>query len=102
MNDPISFFKKETINEGSWFFKWDLNKVPKDYTQVLILAELIKSQLNSKVEINIKPDKRKRAKGLPVVFVNKVFLTKTDTDAIDNIYDNDNIFLTELNNLKES
>ena len=68
------FFQKTQINENAYFYKWDLNKVPKGYNQILLLADLIRYEKNNGYHIKIKPDKRKRAQGLPVLFINKTLL----------------------------
>jgi hypothetical protein len=78
LKDPLesfhSYFQKTKINENTYFYKWDLNKVPRGYNQILLLADLIKYEKNNGYHIKIKPDKRKRAQGLPVLFINKFLL----------------------------
>ena len=63
------YFHRTNLESG-YYYKWDLNKVPKDYNQILILAQLIQAQLDLNHKVVVRADKRKRAKGLPVVFVN--------------------------------
>ncbi len=68
--DFNNFFEKTIVSETCISFRWNLNKVPKGCDQILLLAQLITAHSSEDKEIKLRPDKRKRAKGLIVVFVN--------------------------------
>lgn len=68
--DFNDFFEKTIISDTCYSFRWNLNKVPKGCDQILLLAQLITANSSENKEIKLRPDKRKRAKGLIVVFVN--------------------------------
>ena len=64
------YFEKTIISETSVSYRWDLNKVPTGCEQITLLAELINHYKNEGKLIKLRPDTRKRAKGLIVVFIN--------------------------------
>lgn len=64
------YFEKIKISNTTISFRWDLNKVPTGCDQILLLAQLINQFKNLNKEIKLRPDKRKRAKGLIVIFIN--------------------------------
>lgn len=68
--DYNEYFEKATVSEKTISYRWDLNKVPKGCDQILLLAQLIKTYKEQGKYIKLRPDTRKRAKGLIVVFVN--------------------------------
>jgi len=69
--DYNDYFEKNVISETCFSFRWDLNKVPKGCDQIILLAQLISHYRSLNKNIKLRPDKRKRAKGLLVVFVNE-------------------------------
>ena len=69
--DYKDYFEQTKISENSTSFRWNLNKVPKGCDQILLLANLIQNFKSQGKDIKLRPDKRKRAKGLIVVFVNE-------------------------------
>jgi hypothetical protein len=64
------YFIKQSISEHSVVFKWNLNTIPKGVNQILLLADLIRGCQEENKIVEIRPDKRKRAKGLVVIFAN--------------------------------
>lgn len=68
--DYKDYFIKQAINETSVVFKWNLNAIPKGIDQILLLADLIRGCQEENKAVEIRPDKRKRAKGLVVIFAN--------------------------------
>lgn len=68
--DYKNYFEEIKISDTTISFRWDLNKVPTGCDQILLLAQLINNYKQKGKEIKLRPDRRKRAKGLIVIFVN--------------------------------
>ncbi len=65
------YFEKTNISDTSISYRWNLNKVPKGCDQIVLLAKLIQRFRDEDKDVRLRPDKRKRAKGLIVVFINE-------------------------------
>lgn len=63
------FTAAQLPNDGL-IYRWNLNNVPEPVSQILYMSELIQYEMSKSREIKIRPDKRKRAQGLLVIFSN--------------------------------
>lgn len=63
------FTATQLPNDGL-IYRWNLNNVPEPVSQILYMSELIQHEMSNSREIKIRPDKRKRAQGLLVIFSN--------------------------------
>jgi hypothetical protein len=69
--DYKDYFEEIKVSDTSVSYRWNLNKVPKGCDQIILLSNLIQHFKNQNKDIKLRPDKRKRAKGLIVVFINE-------------------------------
>lgn len=79
-----SFFISHKVTPHSTIYKWNLNKVPNGCDQILILAKLITACKREKKSVELRPDKRKRAKGLLVIFANNPPTSATEVAIPEN------------------
>ena len=68
--DYKNYFDQIEISDTCTSYRWNLNKVPNGCNQIILLAQLIQTYKDQGKEIKLRPDQRKRAKGLIVVFIN--------------------------------
>ena len=67
------YFSCEKIKNNSFIYRWNLNNTPSSPVErVLIIADLIKTCRERNQIVNLRPDKRVRAKGLYVLFANEL------------------------------
>lgn len=71
------FTAAQLPNDGL-IYRWNLNNVPEPVSQILYMSEVIQHEMALSREIKIRPDKRKRAQGLLVIFSNP---PKTSTSS---------------------
>jgi hypothetical protein len=76
-----NFFISYRVNPHSTVYKWNLNKIPSGCDQILALAELITACKNQEKTVKLRPDKRKRAKGLLVIFANDLVCSETENST---------------------
>ena len=70
-----SYFTRDKIKTNSFIYRWNLNNTPPSAVdRVLIMAELINTCYSTNYAVNLRPDKRLRAKGLYVLFANQTHL----------------------------
>lgn len=63
-------FQRTDLENNGIIYRWNLNNVPDAVTQILFLNNLILHEMSSGRVCKVRPDKRKRAQGLVVVFSN--------------------------------
>jgi len=67
-----NYFTCERIKKNSFIYRWNLNNTPPSpIDRILIMADLINTCRSANHLINLRPDKRLRAKGLHVLFANQ-------------------------------
>jgi hypothetical protein len=67
------YFTSQKMKTNSFIWRWNLNNTPSDPAErILIMSELIKKCRHQNQNINLRPDKRIRAKGLYVLFANNI------------------------------
>lgn len=70
-----NYFTCDRIKENSFIYRWNLNNTPTSpIDRILIMADLINTCRSANQLINLRPDKRLRAKGLHVLFANQINL----------------------------
>ena len=75
MLDINDYFTSEKIKNNSFIYRWNLNTTPTSPVErILIMANLITTCQNRGQKVNLRPDKRIRAKGLYVLFANELNL----------------------------
>ena len=68
--DYKNHFDQIKISDTCISYRWNLNDIPNGCDQIILLAQLIQNYKDQGKEIKLRPDQRKRAKGLIVVFIN--------------------------------
>jgi hypothetical protein len=66
-------FQRTDLENNGIIYRWNLNNVPDAVTQILFLNDLILHEMSPEGGgrvCKVRPDKRKRAQGLVVVFSN--------------------------------
>jgi hypothetical protein len=78
----LNYFISKQINDQTTIFFFDLNQTISKVDFILALSDLILHQKKLGNKVVIKPDKRKRAIGLYVLFSNSYDYNKTQQDNI--------------------
>ena len=78
----MNYFISKQINDQTTIFFFDLNQTISKVDFILALSDLILHQKKLGNKVVIKPDKRKRAIGLYVLFSNSYDYNKTQQDNI--------------------